>query len=204
MSDHLRTVRDRARTVTERAHADLEAYYGLGPHVDAGPPGDETRWTIDVLLSARRVIDRELRATDDLREAGGLLFGWHFVSDRYVTVLDACGPGPNAIRELDSVRIDLDYGERMAAERGLEVVGGWHSHPGNDAVRDCEISPQDLSAAAVHFDAIRERGFAAGSVEIIVAPDAPAVDWREQAHAYVFTPGDAGGPAVCERGRVRL
>jgi hypothetical protein len=52
------------------------------------------------------------------------------------------------------------------------------------------LAPATSAYAPVHFDAIRGRGFAWSYVEIIVAPDAPALDSREQARSYVFTPGE--------------
>jgi hypothetical protein len=65
-----------------------------------------------------------------------------------------------------------------------------HEHAGYRAL-------EDLSACAVHL-----RRDTWSYVEIIVAPDTPALDRREQACAYVFTPGEGGGPGLCERGRV--
>lgn len=68
------------------------------------------------------------------RETGGALVG--YVNDRReVIVTDACGPGPRAVSQLFSIKIDGEYtgdfcNEIFRKSNGLyDYIGDWHCHP---------------------------------------------------------------------------
>lgn len=90
---------------------------------------------------ARVALLAEVKRGDGRTETGGVLFG--STGHELVEVLAASGPGPGAGRGLDFYRSDgahdLAVAEEMA-ERGLSIVGEWHSHPRGSGMP----SPEDL------------------------------------------------------------
>jgi hypothetical protein len=100
------------------------------------------------LLSSSRVAARdnlERTTVVDGRESGGLLASHAGGFE----VVQASGLGPKAVRTEYSIRADPDHDfqlvERWRAE-GLESIGCWHCHPGDDGQPSGERG--DLSAWA--------------------------------------------------------
>jgi integrative and conjugative element protein (TIGR02256 family) len=83
-------------------------------------------------------------------ETGGVLLGYWGEPGDQVVVLEALGPGPNAVHGGDHFLPDHEYHLKRIAElylksgRRLHYLGDWHTHPGGTA----NLSPLDRDTLA--------------------------------------------------------
>lgn len=145
------SARTRAAVAVEQHRGDVREYLGLARELaeyrwrlDAEPA-----WIVDLIPSARRVIEGECRAAEDGTETGGFLVGYPTSTRTFSVVLGATGPGPNAERFADAVILDRQHAEREPRRQRLDVVGAWHTHA-QSAFRTFRyggrISPNDARA----------------------------------------------------------
>jgi hypothetical protein len=101
-----------------------------------------TRLRIDTGARGKLGSIYERTTAVDYDETGGLLFG--VASDELIEVIGVSGPGPAAGRCRSLFRHDPAYNDEQAAmmtDRGLELVGEWHTHSQHRA-----LSAADLKA----------------------------------------------------------
>jgi hypothetical protein len=170
---------------------------------------DEPRFVVDLMPPAVDVIRGELRAdvANGFRdgETGGWLLGRP--SRHLVLVLDATGPGPDAVRERTTVELDFEFGMHAARQRGLEVLGGWHSHPSDDDGEpvDGALSDGDKRTAAKNLKTLRRTGRQQGWTFAEVVASAHMLDeWRIPVlSGSVFCLGDSlEHPVIVEPAKV--
>jgi integrative and conjugative element protein (TIGR02256 family) len=94
-------------------------------------PASAARFTARLGNEAHDKISKLTQAANGETETGGVLIGYQFDSDVYIT--DVTGPGPDAVATKTSVltRVTQDQIDEViaSAQGNAKVLGSWHSHP---------------------------------------------------------------------------
>jgi len=103
--------------------------------------------TIVITPSVRRAIDEHVRSAYP-KEGCGLLIGGENGSERWIErAIPAANADPDPERRYAIAPEEFLELEKRARQRGLQVVGFYHSHPDGGA----EPSPSDAAEAWPHY-----------------------------------------------------